>query len=292
MAKRKSQSKKKISFWQRMKVHYRLSLIKENSLEEAFSVRTSRLKAFWFLLAFIIVLIALTVVVIANTPIKNYLPGHLDAEIRQEMVTNALRADSLEQALHLQTAYLKNMTSILRGDMTPDAIPELDSLSSIQREEIDLERSDLASGFVDGYEEEEKYNLSMFSASTSLPENLIFYRPVKGMISDSFNKNTGHLGIDIATSPKESVLATMKGIVIFAGFEASAGYVIQIQHPNGIVSVYKHNAILLKKQGEEVAAGEAIALAGNSGSLSTGTHLHFELWYQGTPLNPEEFITF
>ena len=123
-------------------------------------------------------------------------------------------------------------------------------------------------------------------------DNAMFYRPVKGMVSSAFNPKEKHYAIDIATTPNESVLTTMKGTVIFTGFDPNAGYVIQLQHPNGFVSVYKHNAKLLKSQGDVVSAGEVIALAGNTGSLSTGVHLHFELWLDGKPVDPSEYINF
>jgi murein DD-endopeptidase MepM/ murein hydrolase activator NlpD len=249
----------------------------------------SRLSGFWFFSGFAILLISLTAIVIINTPIRNYLPGYLDAEVRDEMVRNALKADSIEQVLMIQTAYLNNINSIIRGDSPVTTVARMDSLS---KTEPHLEKSDETVDFVKKYEEEERYNLSMGASSQILPDNLIFYKPVKGIISSHFSLKENHYGVDIATNPKESVLATMKGTVVFTGFDANAGYIIQIQHTNGFVSIYKHNTLLLKEQGSEVNAGEAIALAGNTGNLSSGTHLHFELWYKGSPINPEDYIVF
>jgi Membrane proteins related to metalloendopeptidases len=282
--------KNKKSFWQRVRFKYTLSVINENNLESVFSIKLSKLSATLYVLGFAALLIILTSIVIISTPMRNYLPGYLDAEIRREMIENSLKTDSLEMALNIQTTYLTNINKIMRGDVTVDSVPDIDTL--IRSTEFNFAPSEEVEDFLSNYEEEERYNLSRNLASQSIPDDIMFYRPVKGIISDHFNVQTKHYGVDIATSPKESILATMKGIVIFAGFDANAGYVIQLQHPTGFVSIYKHNSLLLKGQGDEVAAGEAIALAGNTGNLSSGAHLHFELWYKGYPIDPEEYIVF
>ena len=123
-------------------------------------------------------------------------------------------------------------------------------------------------------------------------DGLFFYKPVNGVISSHYQADIHHFGVDIAAASKESVLATLDGTVMYAGYDPNQGNVIQLQHKNGFVSVYKHNELLLKEPGEQVVAGEAIALVGNTGKLSTGPHLHFELWYNGKPVNPEDFIVF
>ena len=282
--------KKKSPFWDRVRFKYKLSVLNENTLEEVFSIRSSLLSGFWMVFGFAIVLITLTSIVIMNTPIRNYLPGYMDSEIRQEMISNVLRSDSLEQVFQLQSQHLDNMIAVLKGESPITEIPQLDTVS-VKVENLgkskDLEQ------FVRNYEEEERYNLNVLtSSSTPLPANLLFYRPVQGIISSKFDAPQKHYGVDIAASSKASVLATMKGTVIFAGFDANSGNIIQIQHANGFISVYKHNALLLKRQGDNVNAGEAIAIVGSTGSLSSGTHLHFELWYNGKPVNPEEYIVF
>lgn len=277
------------SFWKKIKFKYRLSFLNENTLEEVFSLRISVLSGTLIFLGFIILLITLTSVVIINTPIRNYLPGYLDSEIRMAMVENAMKADSLENIVNTQTQYLNNVTSILRGDIPSEEVSTQDTISTSVE---DLTKSPELDEFIKNFEEEEKYNLNVLTSSSALPENLIFYRPAKGLISSNFDIQEKHYGIDIAATPQESVLATMNGTVVFVGFDANAGYVIQIQHLNGFISIYKHNAMLLKKQGDEVIAGEAIAIVGNTGSWSSGNHLHFELWYRGKPVDPEEFIVF
>ena len=281
---------KKVEFWKKMRFKYKLSFLNENTLEEVFTFRLSRLSGVLSLITFMVFLIMLTSVVIIKTPIRNYLPGYLDSEIRQAMIDNALITNSLQQELDVQSRYLNNVNAILRGDIVVDNVREIDSITD--NENIILEKSKLTEEFIRNYEEEEKYNLNVMYNSPIRPDNVFFYKPVKGIISSGFDYRERHYGIDIAAVPKESVLAVMKGTVIYAGFDANTGYVINIQHSNGFVSVYKHNALLLKKAGDEVDGGEVIALVGNTGNLSTGNHLHFELWYKGKAIDPCEYINF
>jgi murein DD-endopeptidase MepM/ murein hydrolase activator NlpD len=281
---------KKVAFWKKMRFKYKLSFLNENTLEEVFTFRLSRLSGIMTLITFAVFLITLTAIVIITTPIRNYLPGYLDSEIRQAMIDNALKTDSLQQQLLIQSKYLNNVNAILRGDMEVDKIPKINSITD--NSNINLEKSKQMADFVRNYEEEEKYNLNVMQTSQPRPDIVFFYKPVKGIVSSNFNLQGNHYGIDIAAKPKESVLATMKGTVIYAGFDANFGYVIHIQHSNGFTSVYKHNALLLKKEGEEVNSGEVIALVGNTGNLSTGDHLHFELWYKGKAVDPREYINF
>ena len=285
MAKRR----KKTTFWKKIRFKYKLSILNENTLESVFTFRTSGLYAFLVFVFFAFILISLTATVIVNTPIRNYLPGYMHSEIRRDIVDNALKVDSLERIVELQTHYLDNISSVFRGDsITPLVLPA-DTIK-VSGEGLEQSRSEVA--FVADYEEQEKYNLSSLPSSNAVPENVIFFRPARGIVSSKFDPREKHFGVDITASPKESVLATLNGTVVFTGFDANAGYVIQLQHKNGLMSIYKHNALLLKKEGEEVVAGEAIALAGNTGRLSSGAHLHFEIWHNGFPVNPETMIVF
>ena len=281
---------KKAAFWKKMRFKYKLSFLNENTLEEVFALRLSRLSGLLTLLVFAVFLITLTAIVIIKTPIRNYLPGYLDSEIRQEIIVNALRTDSLQQNLLTQSKYLNNVTAILRGDMEVDQVRKMDTISDTVS--VNLEKSKQTADFVRNYEEEERYSLNSGQIPQSHPDNVFFYKPVSGVVSSPFSLQDKHYGIDVAAKPKESVLATMKGTVIYTGFDANFGYVIQLQHSNGFVSVYKHNAILLKKEGDEVENGEVIALVGSTGNLSTGDHLHFELWYKGQPVDPRLYINF
>jgi murein DD-endopeptidase MepM/ murein hydrolase activator NlpD len=276
------------AFWEKMRFKYKLSFLDENTLSEVFSLKVSPLSASLFLAGFGIAMIVLTSLVIVGTPIHNYLPGYLDDDMREQLLTNGLKTDALEEVIRVQSSYLDNINALLNGTSEITKMPTLDTTKVLVEE---LKKSEMLTEFVRTYEEEEKFSLNA-PLSLSLPENLIFYKPVRGYVSSHYDLKEKHFGIDVAANVKESVLATMSGTVIFAGFEATGGYVIELQHPSGIISVYKHNAVLLKKQGEMVNAGEVIAIVGNSGTLSNGTHLHFELWNRGKALNPEDFISF
>lgn len=287
---KKKQKQKKGDFWKKLKFKYKLSFINETTYAEVFKIRMSRLSGLIILVGFAFFLIALTSVVIIKTPIRNYLPGYLDSEVRNIMMVNALKADSLESKMQIQSQYLANVSAILKGEIEVDKIVSPDSL--LDGTSVNLDKSEETEEFIRNYEGEERYNLSLVSNISDIPENVTFHRPLRGVISSSFDLQKKHYGIDIAASPKTPVQSTLKGTVIFTGFDANAGYVIQIQHNNSFVSIYKHNDMLLKKQGDDVSAGEAIALVGNTGNLSTGDHLHFELWFRGKPVNPLEYINF
>ena len=269
----------------------KLSFINENTLEEVWSFRLSQLSVFISLGVFAFSLVAFTAFIIIMTPIRNYLPGYLDVEVRKEIVQNALRADSLERMIEIQNLYLKNVTGIISGTIELDSIREIDSLARVDAD-FEIPRSPEEEEYVKNFEQEEKYNLTVLNTNPLPMDGLFFYKPVNGVISSHYQADIHHFGVDIAAASKESVLATLDGTVMYAGYDPNQGNVIQLQHKNGFVSVYKHNELLLKEPGEQVVAGEAIALVGNTGKLSTGPHLHFELWYNGKPVNPEDFIVF
>lgn len=286
------QKKKNIkAFWHRIRFKYKLSFINEGTLEEVWSFRLSQLSAFVTLAVFAFFLVSVTAFIIIKTPIRNYLPGYLDVEIRKEIMQNALRADSLERMMAIQSLYLDNVAGILSGTVPLDSIRQIDSLAQVQAD-YNIPRGPEEESFVKSYEEEEKYNLTVLDPNPVPTDGVFFYKPVNGVISAHYEVDARHFGIDLVAAPKESVLATLDGTVVFTGFDPNYGNVIQIQHKNGFLSIYKHNELLLKEAGDHVVAGEAIALVGNTGELSTGPHLHFELWYKGNPVNPEEYIAF
>lgn len=285
------QQKKKKSFWHRIRFKYKLSFINESTLEEVWSFRLSRLSAFAVVLLFAFLLIGVTSLIIIQTPIRNYLPGYLDVEVRREIISNTLRADSLERLISIQNLYLENMGAILSGDIRIDSIRTVDSMARVEPN-YEIPRSKKEQNYVKKFEEEEKYNLTVLNPDPFPTDGLFFYKPVDGIVSSHFNADIRHYGVDLVATLGASVVATLDGTVVFTGFDPNLGNVIQIQHKNGFVSIYKHNELLLKKVGDQVVAGEAIAIVGNTGKLSTGPHLHFELWYKGSPVNPEDYIVF
>lgn len=280
------------SFWHRIRFKYKLSFINEGTLEEVWSFRLSKLSAFVTLALFACFLIAVTALIIITTPIRNYLPGYLDVEVRKAIVENALRADSLERMMAIHELYLNNVAGILDGTLPLDSIRQIDSLAT-NDDNYEIPRSPSEEAFVKEFAEEEKYNLTVLADPEKVPtDGVFFYKPVNGTVSAHYEAAIRHYGVDLVAKERESVLATLDGTVVYAGFDSNQGNVIQLQHKNGFISVYKHNALLLKEVGDIVQAGEAIALVGNTGKLSTGPHLHFELWYKGNPVNPEEYIAF
>jgi lipoprotein NlpD len=262
----------------------------ESTLEEVWSFRLSLLLVLISVCVFALILITLTSVIIIMTPIRNYLPGYLDVEVRKDILENAMRADSLEEQLLIQSNYIRNLADVLSGNVSVESIRSDDTASFITSN-YDIPRSERESAYIKKFEEDEKYNLTALNPNPVQTE-YFFYRPLNGIISSTFNEEKLHFGIDLTAALKENVIATLDGTVIYAGFDPKYGNVISLQHKNDFISIYKHNDILLKEVGDHVAAGEAIAIVGNTGELSTGPHLHFELWHKGNPVDPEGYIAF
>jgi lipoprotein NlpD len=222
------------------------------------------------------------------TPIRNYLPGYLDVEVREEILKNAMTVDSLREKIHIQSRYLENLTAILSGNISMDSIQNTDSIS-FTASNYEIPRSDREASYIERFEDEEKYKINTLNPESG---ELVFHKPLKGIISSSFRDDKSHLGIDLTSAPDTRVLATLDGTVVYAGFDSNLGHVITLQHDNDFISLYMHNNKLLKKIGDHVIAGEAIAIIGNTGNLSSGTHLHFEIWHRGEPVDPSKFIKF
>ena len=278
------------SFWKRIRFKYKFSFFNESMLEEVWSIRLSQLTVFIYVFLFAFILITVTSVIIILTPIRNYLPGYLDVEIRKEILQNALRADSLEKKIAIQSRYLENLSSILSGNIHIDSLDETYSTTTLNVN-YDIPRGEREEAFINQFEEDEKYNLTSLNLNP-LQTEIFFYKPLNGIVSSAFNALNSHFGIDLTSAPKANVMATLDGTVVIKGFDPNYGNVIALQHKNDFLSIYKHNDILLKEIGDRVVAGEAIAIVGNTGKLSTGLHLHFELWHKGVPVNPEDYIAF
>lgn len=283
--------KRKRTFWKDFKFKYKLTIINENTLEEVVGLYVSKLNGFSVLLLVLTGLFVIAALIIAFTPLRNYLPGYMNSEIRAQIVENALRADSLQEVLDRQNLYIMNIQDIFRGEVSPDTITSIDSLTTLRKDSL-MQRTQREEKFRKQYEETEKYNITTLTARSEA-DGLIFYRPTRGLISASFNEQNQHFGTDIAANSGESVLATLDGTVILSAYTAEAGYVIGVQHNQDFVSIYKHCGSLLKQAGDAVKGGEAIALVGNAAQHNdTGPHLHFELWHKGRAVNPEALIVF
>lgn len=287
-------AKKRKNFWKNIKVKYRLSITNESHLNEVFSVRLSRLKIFFASCLLFGLIFLLVSILILATPIKYFLPGYLDEKFRSEVVNYSLLVDSLTQVTQTQNNYYADLARILTGEKadedTVSVSMEPVDTTKYKQDNKKLAQSEREAEFRKKFEETEKYNISISDVQTSaLPT---FFQPAKGIITSQFDAKRRHYGIDIATALNEPVLSVLDGLVIFTGFDLNVGYVVVIQHSNEFISVYKHNALLLKREGESVRAGDVIAMSGNTGSQTTGDHLHFELWHKRKAVDPSEYILF
>ena len=278
-------------FLQKMRFKYRLSVLNENTLEETWHVRLSRLRVYMYVSSFLFVTFVLLTILIIYTPIKYYLPGYNGIDVRSDVIGKTMQIDSLLMQMNYQSTYLEVLKTIISGESIEDLALKTDTIGLKERAEIMMEKSKAEKEFVDEYEKQEKYNLS--SQPTTEGESvLVFFRPTRGVISSEFDTREKRYGISILTSFNESVVSVLPGTVVFAGFTLEHGWVITVQHNNDYVSVYKNNNSLLRKSGDQVKAGEVIAFTGEDPARKAGMHFVFELWKMGHPVNPEEVIIF
>lgn len=215
-----------------------------------------------------------------------------DYRIRQAIVDEALRIDSLEMVFELQNKYVIMLQDIIAGNVKIDTVYSVDSLTR-QRSGQLMERTQLEEEFMRQYEEAERYNITSQSQPVNDVSSITMFRPTAGLVSQSYDPLEQHLGVDIAASPNQSVVSVLDGTVLMATYTSEMGYTICIVHPGELISVYKHCESLLKKSGDRVKQGDVVALVGRGTDHSLqGSHLHFELWYQGQPLDPEKYILF
>jgi murein DD-endopeptidase MepM/ murein hydrolase activator NlpD len=279
------------SFFQKLRFQYRVSVLNENTLEESWHIRLSRLSVLIYASSLIITTFILITILIFTTPIRFYLPGYGDSGNRGRIISESMYVDSLLQEIELQSGYLTVLKKVIEGEIKPDSVATLDS-AELKKVAVEyLEKSKAEKEFIEKFEREEKYNLSTIQSETN--QNIyVFFRPTKGVISSSFNLSERQYGINIITSPNESVVSVLAGTVVYAAFTFDFGWVIQVQHEDNYLSIYKNNTRLLKKAGDKVKAGEGIAVTGEKAESKTGTQFYFELWKQGKPVNPEDVIIF
>ncbi len=273
-----------------MRFKYRISVLDENTLEEAWHVRLSRLSIFLYVCMFIIVTFFILAVLIYITPLRYYLPGYGDEGNRETVIAESMRADSLQHQMDRQIAYLDVIRDVIAGNLDTSAIKPLDSIVIIDKQDVPgIEQSERERQFVTQFEQEEKYNLAILS-NTPKNDTYVFFRPVKGIVQQHFDAFEQHYGVSILTSPDESVLSVLDGTVIYADYSFDQGWVIHVQHEGNYISIYKNNTRLLKKTGDIVHAGESIALTGDADQRDK--QFYFELWNNGHAVNPEDVILF
>lgn len=281
-------------FFRKLKLKYRLVIIDENTFAEKFSLRLSPINLFIWVGSLSLLLILGTTMLIAYTPLREFIPGYPDGSERRAMIENKVRADSLEAQLGKYDSYVKNIQTILNGGQPNDSL-QADNVS-INADNVEFRRTAEDSLLRKKVEDAERYELQFGSEERGMAGDkmygVFFFTPLQGTITQSFNPSQQHYGIDIAAPARDGIKATLDGTVIFSGWTSEGGHEVHLQHANNLVSIYKHNAVLLKKTGETVKAGDVIAIVGNSGELSDGPHLHFELWHKGKAIDPQNYLIF
>lgn len=271
---------------------FRLTFIDDNTHQQLVTLHFTKTSFFITVITILVILCASIYSLIAYTPVKTFIPGYPDARSKRAAIQNAITIDSLKNVIFRWELYSDNLRRVLEGE----EVIKIDSLIKAQKRSIEVnhdmtEISKQDSLLREHVKEEEKFGISARGRRNLPIEGLHFFTPLKGVISQGYDSAL-HPYIDLTAPAGSVVKATLDGSVIFAGWSDESGYTIQIQHDGDIVSIYKHNEKLLKKTGEKVTAGSPIALVGNTGSLSTGAHLHFELWHKGETVDPTKYINF
>ncbi|GAA0714244.1 M23 family metallopeptidase [Aquimarina litoralis] len=288
MAKKKKEQKR---ITKKLLNKYRLVILNEDTFEERISFKLTRLNVFVLTSITSIILISCTTILIAFTPLREYIPGYSSTSLNQKATRLVSTADSLETVLAVNQEYYNSIKKVLTGDVKTVEF-DIDSAVQSQKlnpDEVDLNPSEQDMQLREEVSREDKY--SLFESEKSSTDFSLF-PPVKGSVTSGYNVNERHYAIDVAVPKDTPIKAAAAGTVIFAEWTAETGHVIILEHGNGLLTVYKHNASLTKQQGELVKAGEVIATAGSTGELTTGPHLHFELWRDGYPTDPSKFIDF
>lgn len=287
------QKKKKLI--SKAKDKYRLVILNDNTFEEKFSLKLSLLNLLVVTSVVFILLVALISSIIIFTPLKFYIPGYTDATMRQDLTRLALKTDSLQYLITEKDQYIANIKNVLSGNLTTENDVAQQSIKNVDKNLRDYKLSQDDSLLREEIEAGEKnYDLYFMDKRSTAKaiSSFTFFTPLKGIVTDKFDPNTKHFAVDIVAAKNEAVKATLDGTVILSTWTSETGYVIAIQHSHNLLSFYKHNSFLLKKTGNFVKAGDVIAIIGDSGELTSAPHLHFELWYNGKPINPEDYMVF
>ena len=270
---------------------YRIVIFNDLNLHIIKQIRfNARTLVMALVLAVVTIIIGVTVL-IAFTPLREYIPGYPTGKMRQMLIRNVLIVDSLDLEIQRRDKYFNDFRAMLTGGTTSDtavkrgAIPRPDQVQFKKYDHDSLFKDEIA---------QEQTNLGINSGTVTRGgvAGLLFFPPINGMITGKYDLSNGHFGVDIVGKLNARISAALDGTVIFAGWTIDTGYVIYLQHEQNLVTVYRHNAELLKIQGDKVRAGEAIAIMGNTGKETTGPHLHFEMWLNGISINPEDYIKF
>lgn len=269
---------------------YRLVILNDNTFGEKISLRLSPLGIIIGIFAITIIMTTLVISLVAFTPFREYIPGYGTVAERKQILELSQKADSMEQTIESRALYMNSILNVLNEKFeTKTEKPKKDTTGKYANVNTKPSETDLE--FRTDIEQNKTTSIATKTKYKGLSE-IVFFTPATGIITTSFNLTENHFGIDIVTKPDETVKSTLDGTIIFSGFSAEDGNIVQIQHNNNLTSIYKHNSTLLKKTGDRIKAGEAISVVGNTGEKSKGPHLHFELWFDGQPINPQDFVAF
>ena len=281
----------KKNFWHSFTKTFRLVIMTTDSFEEKFSTKVSFLKTVMFICSFLFVALLFSFLLLSYSPLNEYVPEKTNSRLQEQLISLSLKTDSLNTLIVSREAYLKNLTGIITGSpMKSNEKINSTEKNNLQSHPISLKKSKEDS-LLRVYVESEE-NSSIYTNKNMKNNFLTFFTPISGLIIDSFCLKTKHFGVDLVAKKGAKISSVLDGTVISSQWTAETGYVLMVQHENNYISVYKHNSVLLKDVGDFVLAGDYIAVVGNSGELSSGPHLHFELWNNGLPLNPTNFINF
>ena len=269
----------------------RLVILNEDTFEEIFSLRLTLMNVFVVATVGAFLIITVTTYIIAFTPLREYIPGYASSKLKRDATELALKSDSLSQSVKNNEAYINSIKKVLTGDLEFAKLNKDSILASKTEahENVNLNPSAADIKLREDVAHEDKYNL--FEKAQS-KVSVVLFPPVRGPVTEKFSAKNKHFAVDVALAKNTPIKSVQNGTVIFADWTPSTGNVIILRHNNGFISVYKHAASLTKSQGDNIKTGEVIALAGSTGQESTGVHLHFELWKDGYPIDPEQFIEF
>ncbi len=282
--------------WRRFKrflrKKYRLVILNDSTFGEKLSIKLSPYGILIGILAITIVMTTLVISLVAFTPLREYIPGYGDITEKAQILKLTSRADSIEAILENRDNYLKSVLNVIsERPETATRKPVKDTTGKYKSINIKASNKDIE--FRAEFEQSSgSPNTNAIKLKYGGLSELVFFTPVKGLVTNSYNLIEEHYGVDIVTKPEEPIKSCLDGTIIFSGFSAKDGNVIQIQHNNNLVSTYKHCSSFLKKIGDHVQLGEVVAIVGNTGERSNGPHLHFELWFNGTSINPQDFVAF
>jgi murein DD-endopeptidase MepM/ murein hydrolase activator NlpD len=273
----------------KLKNRYRLVMINDATFEDKFSISLTPLNLFVGFSSFLVFFAVIIIMLIVFTPIRELIPGYTDTQTKNNVRNLAYKTDSLETVLKKRDYYYKTVLNILKDSLTQE-----DELQVAQQtpndKPTDMSKTLAEKEFIKDFEgQKEQYNTRL-NSKKAISQSL-FFKPVDGKVSKKFLRNE-HPAIDIAAKANDPVKAILDGRVIFTGWNKETGNVLVIQHARNLVSIYKHNAGILKKYGTFVRAGESVSIVGNSGELTNGYHLHLEIWENGTAVDPEKYLNF